>query len=118
MSTKGSSAASASAAAAASSSAQPVDKSRQPSALAARGIAPSEQARWKIIYPVYLSKVSRHAAEWQDAAVHGRLVAAAFHGKKPAGAVVDHINQNPRCNHAHNLRYLRTAHNFINSTRL
>jgi hypothetical protein len=54
-------AASSSAAAAASSAsaAAPVDKARQPSALAARGISPAEQARWKIIYPIYINSAKK-----------------------------------------------------------
>lgn len=46
-----------------------------------------------------------------------RLVMSAFHGA-PGNRVVDHINHDSLCDHVHNLRYVSTAHNLINSTQL
>ena len=58
MSTKSNAAASA-AASSSSAAASPVDKSRLPSALGARGVNHSEKARWKTIYPIYINRAKK-----------------------------------------------------------
>lgn len=45
------------------------------------------------------------------------VVARLFHGERPAGLVIDHINRNPMDNRADNLRYVTPQENARNTAR-